>query len=93
MEGKGIVGLIGNDADTEVGLKVESSTIGIGNRLVPDLIKSIRGIGDKLSKENLLVRIEGVDDQTHQLLDIGFEGKMFSHFLVCCEVGGMKKKD
>jgi hypothetical protein len=83
-ESKGIVGLIGNNPDSEVGLNVQLSTLRVGNGLVPDLIEGIGSIRNQLSKENLLVRIEGVDDQTHQLLDISLKSKVLSHFYGWC---------
>lgn len=39
------------------------------------LVAYVRGIGDQLPKEDLLVGIEGVDDQGHQLSDLCLEGK------------------
>ena len=41
----------------------------------------IRGIANKLPKENLLVRVKGVDDQAQQLVDLRLEGEGlgFSH--------------
>ena len=32
-------------------------------------------IADELAKENLLVAVEGVDDQTQKLVDLGLEGE------------------
>ena len=37
--------------------------VGIGDGLVTDLVQGIRGVGDQLSQENLLVGVEGIDDQ------------------------------
>merc|ERR1711963_961478 len=42
------------------------------------LIQSIRGVGDQLSEENFFVGVEGVDDQTHKLSDLGLESEGFS---------------
>ncbi len=33
----------------------------------------IAGVGDELPKENFFVRIEGVDDQTHKLVDLSLK--------------------
>ena len=41
----------------------------------PDLIQGIRRIGDQLPEEDLLVAVEGVDDQGHQLGNLGLEGE------------------
>jgi hypothetical protein len=35
----------------------------------------IRGVGDELAKEDLLVGVEGVDDEREQLVDLGLEGE------------------
>jgi hypothetical protein len=35
----------------------------------------IRGVGDELTKEDLLVGVEGVDDEREQLVDLGLEGE------------------
>ncbi len=42
----------------------------------------IRGVGDQLPEEDLLVGIEGVDDQGHQLSDLCLEGKGLSLLLL-----------
>jgi hypothetical protein len=49
----------------------------LGDRVVSDLVKGIGGVGNELSKEDLLVGVESVDDQTHQLLNIGVERENF----------------
>ena len=38
---------------------------------------AVRGVGDQLAEENLLVGVEGVDDEIEQLLDLGLEGVFF----------------
>ena len=35
----------------------------LGDRVVSNLVEGVRGVGDKLSQEDLLVGVEGVDDQ------------------------------
>ena len=42
--------------------------------LISDLIESVRGVGDELSEEDLLVGVEGVDDERQQLVDVALEG-------------------
>ena len=47
----------------------------------------IGGVGDELSKEDLFVGVEGVDDQRHKLSDLSLEGKglsLFLHGLIVC---------
>ena len=41
----------------------------------PDLVESIRGVGDKLPQEDFFVGVEGVDDQAHELSDLGLESE------------------
>ena len=50
--------------------------------LISDLIEGVRGVGDELSEEDLLVGVEGVDDQTHQLGDLRLEGEGLSALLL-----------
>jgi len=60
-DGKSVVGLIGDDLDSKVGLGLK--LLGLLDRLVSDLVQSVGGVGNQLSKEDLLVRVEGVDDE------------------------------
>ena len=80
MDGQSVVGFVWDDPDLEIwlGLKL----LWIGDGAVSDLVKSIRGVGNELSQEDLLVGVEGVDDQTHQLLDVSVERKDFFRHLV-----------
>jgi len=48
-DGQSIISLIGDNSDSEVGLHIQLSTLGIGNRLISDLIKGIRCIRNQLS--------------------------------------------
>merc|ERR1711878_107506 len=59
---------------------------GVSERLIPDLIQSIGGIGDQLPEENFFVGVECVDDQTHKLSNLSLESEGFnivSHLGVC----------
>merc|ERR1712032_1717729 len=67
LDGQGGVGLVGDDLDVEVWLRLD--LLGIGDRLVADLVQSIGGVGNQFSQEDFLVGVERVDDQAHQLLD------------------------
>ena len=71
------VRLVRDDFDEEVRLRLDFVRVFAG--LVPDVVQGIRGIGDQLAQEDLLVGVEGVDDQAHQLLDISIEGKGLRH--------------
>ena len=56
--------------------------------LVTDLVQGVRGVGDQFPQEDFLIRIEGVDDQAHQLLDVRSEGKGLRHFAPLTREGG-----
>ena len=82
MNGQSVVGLIWDDLDAEIWLGFE--LLWLSDGVVSDLIKSVRGVRDELSKENLLVGVESIDDQRHQLLDIGVEREdFFRHGCKC----------
>lgn len=51
----------------------------------------VRRVRDQFTDEYLLVRVEGVDDQAHQLSDLGLEGEGFNfigvhHGYVCWHI-------
>merc|ERR1719189_2843067 len=73
----GGVGLVWYDLDEEVRLCL--NLVRVCDGLVANLVQRIRSIGDDLSQEDLFVGIEGVDDQTHELLNVGIESKCLSH--------------
>merc|ERR1712017_39494 len=84
-EGEGVVALVARDVDEEVLLGLEE--LGVGQALVTDLVEGVRRVGDQLAEEDLLVRVERVDDQRHELVDLSLEreGLGFSrHREVCC---------
>ena len=53
--------------------------------LVTDLVQGVRSIGDQLSQKNLLVAVESIDNETHQLLNVSIEGESLCH---CCKTRG-----
>lgn len=57
-DGEDLVLLVGDDADNEFLFCVENRRIGEG--CISDFVERIRGVGDQLAKENLLVGVEGV---------------------------------
>jgi len=78
LKGEGIGVFVGDDIDLE-GWFVFGD-IRIGKRFVSDLVEGVRGVGDEFSEEDFFVGVEGVDDESHQLLDVGIEGKMLCLF-------------
>jgi hypothetical protein len=82
-DGQGLGILIRDDVDAEVLARVELA--GVRQGLVSDLVQGIGGIGNKLPKEDLLVGVDGVDDQRQKLRDFSLELKSFSrHLGGCC---------
>lgn len=69
--GEGLGLLVGDQFNLQ--LRLSGKGRGIGERSISNLIKGIRSVGDEFSQEDFLVRIESVDDQTHQLGNIGIE--------------------
>merc|ERR1719487_1089894 len=68
-----VVRLVRHQADEELGVRVEHRLV--GERLVADLVERVRRVRDELAQEDLLVRVEGVDDERHQLVDLRLEGE------------------
>ncbi|KAK2983574.1 hypothetical protein RJ640_023108 [Escallonia rubra] len=64
--GQGLIGLVGHDPDEELGLGVELGLV--GEALEPNLVEGVGGVADELAEEDLLVAVEGVDDQAQQLV-------------------------
>ena len=82
-DGEGLVLQVGDDVDAQVLARVELG--GVREGLITDLVQSIGGVGDKLTKENLLVGVDGVNDQRKQLRDLSLELEGLRH---CGGVGG-----
>ena len=64
---------VGDDRDEHLGLRLEARRV--GQRLVADLVERIRSVRDQLAEEDLLVRVERVDDQAKKLADVRREGE------------------
>jgi len=45
----------------------------------PDFIQSVGRIGNQFPQENLFVRVEGVDDKTHQLSNLSLDIRQCYH--------------
>lgn len=82
-DGEGLVLQVGDDVDAQVLARVELG--GVREGLVTDLVQGIGGVGDKLTEENLLVGVDGVNDQPKQLRDLSLELEGLRH---CGGVGG-----
>ena len=77
LDGEGLVLLVGDDVDPQILASVELARI--RERLVPDLVKSIGRVGDNLSEEDLLVGVDGVDDEGEELRDLSLELESLRH--------------
>mmetsp|Transcript_37327 Transcript_37327/g.63550 ORF Transcript_37327/g.63550 Transcript_37327/m.63550 type:complete len:312 (+) Transcript_37327:1261-2196(+) len=85
LNGERVVGLIRDEFDLELGLAVEHAAV--RETLVADLVERIGRVGDELAKKDLLVGVEGVDDQRKELVDVSGEGVAFgigTHDVDCC---------
>jgi hypothetical protein len=52
--------------------------IGQQHEVFPRLLAYIRGIGDELAQEDILVGVQAVDDDIHQPVDLGLEFELLS---------------
>lgn len=76
-DGEGLGLLVGDDVNSEVLARLELARVREG--LVSDLVESIGSVGDKFSEEDLLVRVDGVDDEGEKLRDLSLELESLSH--------------
>lgn len=76
-DGQGLGLLVRDDVNAQVLARLELA--GIGQGLVADLVQSIGGIGNKFSQEDLLVGVDGVDDEGEKLRDLSLELESLSH--------------
>mmetsp|Transcript_30206 Transcript_30206/g.85326 ORF Transcript_30206/g.85326 Transcript_30206/m.85326 type:complete len:434 (+) Transcript_30206:932-2233(+) len=68
--------LVGNNVDEQLGLGLQLALV--GEPLKADLVEGIGGVRDELAQEDLLVAVEGVDNQGEQLVDLRLESKGLS---------------
>ena len=71
LDGKSLVDLVGDDIDSQILAAVKLAWV--GERLISDLVQGIGAVGDKLSQEDLLVRVDGVDNEAQKLGDLSLE--------------------
>ena len=60
LDGQSAARLVGNYADAQLRLRVEIGLV--LETLIADLVEGIRGVGDQLAQEHILVGVEGADD-------------------------------
>ena len=64
-------GRVDFDLDRQIGVLLEQTRF--GQRFEAQLVASVRSVRDELAKEDLLVRVEGVDHQIEELAGLGLE--------------------
>ena len=74
-DGKSLVDLVGDDIDSQILAAVKLAWV--CERLISDLVQGIGAVGDKLSQEDLLVRVDGVDNEAQKLGDLSLELESF----------------
>ena len=74
-DGQSLCLLVGDNVDTEVLARVELGLV--RESLIANLVEGIRGVGDQLTEEDLLVGVDGVDDEGQELRDLSLKLKAF----------------
>jgi hypothetical protein len=83
-DGKSLGLLVGNDVDPEILARVELAWVREG--LVADLVKGVRSIGNQLPQEDLLVRVDCVDNKRKELRDLSLELENLARHDCGCEI-------
>ena len=68
---------VGIEADADAHAGVFLQQLRVLQRLEPQLVGGVGGVGDQLAQEDLLVRVQRVDHQLQQLLHFGLEAQCF----------------
>jgi hypothetical protein len=85
LDGKSLVDLVGDDVDSQILAAVKLAWV--CERLISDLVQGIGAVGDKLSQEDLLVRVDGVDNEAQKLGDLSLElESLGSHYCGLCMI-------
>jgi len=71
LDGERLCLVVGGDVDLELGLVVEDLLL--GELEVAELLDGVGGVGHQLTDEDFLLRVERVDDDIEQLLNLGLE--------------------
>ena len=78
--------LVGRDGDLEIGSAFEQ--LGLGDRLVAQLVERVGGIGDQLAQEHVAVGIDRMHHEVQELGDFRLEsvgpGRAMSGAVCCC---------
>lgn len=79
LDGKSLVDLVGDDIDSQVLAAVKLAWV--CERLISDLVQGIGAVRDKLSQEDLLVRVDSVDNEAQKLGDLSLELESFGNHI------------
>lgn len=71
-----LVLLVEGDLDLKLGAITLAKLVLVGQRDEADLVKGITGVGDKLPQEDVLVRVQRVDDDVHQPVHLCLESEL-----------------
>jgi len=82
LDGEGAMFLVRDDTNAHLRLGFELRLVSEAE--VTDLIKSITAVADKLTKEDILVAIESVNDKAQKLVKISGELELLSRSLSSC---------
>jgi len=74
IDGQGAGGLVGGQDDPEIG--VLTGQLGLRQRGVAQPVAGIRGIGDELAQEDLLLAVERMRDDIQQAADLRLEASL-----------------
>ena len=81
--GQGARFLVGDHVDVKI--VAAQPDLVVGQREIAEFVDRVRGVGDDLAQEDLLVRVDRVDHQIQQTLRFGLE-LFFGHRLVCLQL-------
>ena len=73
LDSEGLILFVGDNVDAKVLARIELTRV--RESLIPDLVESIRAVRHQLSQEDLLVGVDGVDDEREELRDLSLELK------------------
>ena len=71
----GVGVLVDVDTDRVIALPFQQAVV--GKRRKPELVDCVRGIGNQLTQENLLVAVQRMNHQVQQLAGLGLKTKRF----------------
>ena len=68
---------VGIDGDLNGERPAGLDQLGLGDRLVAQLLARVGGVGDELANENVAIRVDGMDHEMQQPRNVGLEALRF----------------